>query len=312
MCKEIKSLNIVTFYILTIFSTQAQSTLPLLDNYLQQLRTGTYQPAPQEIWQDRQNEGAILNALQKYQTDTLPEVRAKVYYLTQKVGLASHESAIRQKVVNMLLEGCRDADSGNSGIASSYLEVFSPADFDEPAKEQLRELIQQPAFHYYRILRLAGYVQLQDQIDIIQQKIASGELTVQAKWSAYLALARMGDESALYYCLGKVSRYPVNDDVVYELLPELIYIRQPLAINYVIDVLYHDKPACESADPEASEYILCGYRVMEMLAPVIRDFPLTLDVSGDLDVESYQVALQQVRDWFQEQGDQYIIIKDTF
>ena len=56
----------------------------------------------------------------------------------------------------------------------------------------------------------------------------------------------------------------------------------------------------------------CGYRIMEYLAPVIKDFPLKTDASGDVITKDYEHALMQVREWLKNKGEHYVIETNTF
>jgi hypothetical protein len=111
--------------------------------------------------------------------------------------------------------------------------------------------------------------------------------------------------------LDRVKKLPVNDNVVYEIFPDLIYARQMEAISYLTRVLFSDENNCESADAENATKIPCAYRVMEQLAPVSEGYPLELGESGDVKTKDYTAALKKVREWFRKQKD-YKIIRDTY
>ena len=118
------------------------------------------------------------------------------------------------------------------------------------------------------------------------------------KWNSLLALARLGDNNALNIVLEKVKKAGVNDDVVDALFPDLIYTQQRRAFDYLVSVLYSDDANCQSPDPESSSTMNCACRVIEMLAPIIKDFPLKVEPGGDLATDNYLSALITVRDWF--------------
>ena len=143
-----------------------------------------------------------------------------------------------------------------------------------------------------------------DQISTLRSLLPS--LSGRDRWTAQLALARLGDQEALATVLARAKQQPVNDDVVYELLPDLVYTRQKAAIDYLVTIVHSEEKNCQSADPEAEQRILCGYRVLELLAPVIQDFPLTVDASGDLAVRDYPKALEEARRWLKEHADYQI------
>ena len=152
---------------------------------------------------------------------------------------------------------------------------------------------------------LVGTLNMTDQTTTLQRLLP--RLSAPDRWAAQLALARLGDREALATVLARAKRYPVNDDVVYELLPDLVYTRQKEAIDYLVSIVHSDEKNCQSADPEAEQSILCGYRVLELLAPVIRDFPLALDESGDLAVSDYPKALADARSWLKKHADYEVV-----
>jgi hypothetical protein len=99
--------------------------------------------------------------------------------------------------------------------------------------------------------------------------------------------------------------------VVYEVFPDLVYTRKREAIDYLIEALNSNSKNCESANAENAERIPCAYRVMEMLAPIIENYPLKRNESGDIETNDYPTALQKVKDWFKENKN-YKILKDNF
>ncbi|HNP07664.1 MAG TPA: hypothetical protein PKN99_08545, partial [Cyclobacteriaceae bacterium] len=127
------------------------------------------------------------------------------------------------------------------------------------------------------------------------------------RWAALLALARMGDQEATQSVMRRAQRLPVNDDVVYEVFPDLVYTRQRSAIDYLIVELKRDEKKCFTADAEDETPITCAYRIMEMLAPVIDKYPLELDASGDIKTKDYKKSLVTVRAWFERNKDYGIV-----
>ncbi len=103
----------------------------------------------------------------------------------------------------------------------------------------------------------------------------------------------------------------MTDAVVYEIFPDLVYTRSQEAITYLVEALNSDAKNCESANAESEEKIPCAYRVMEMLAPVIENYPLKLSESDDIETTDYPGALQKVRDWFKVNKG-FKILKDRY
>jgi len=157
-----------------------------------------------------------------------------------------------------------------------------------------------------------GYLQLKETIETLQNLANERATPRNIRWASYMALARMGDERALMFMISQVQRNGMNDDVVAELLPNLIYTQQRPAFDLIIEALYDDTPRCTSSNPDNDVEILCGYRIMEMLAPVIKDFPLEVEASGDIKTNDYKEALQTLRRWFNLHRTNYVILTETF
>ena len=290
--------------VLTLQHTYAQSPTTTVATYLNAIRQNQHPTTPKQLWQDAEQHSETLATLQPYYTDTLPTIRAQAYYLTKQVGTNSQDAALRQSAVSQLITGLQDEASGNVGRVHGYLTTFRPADFTTSSRQTIANLLNQRPPHFSRLLRLVGSLGMTQQIATLHNLLP--ELSGRDRWAARLALARLGDQEAIATVLSRAKQFPVNDDVVYELLPDLIYTRQKEAIDYLVTIVQSDEKNCEPADPDASENILCGYRVLELLAPVIQDFPLTIDASGDLAVNDYPKALQQARRWLKEHIDYQI------
>ena len=286
----------------------AQSPTATLNTYLTAARQDQRASVPKELWQNPEQHTEVLTALSPYYSDTLATIRAKAYYLAQQIGTHSQNEAIRQRAVNQLTAGLQDEDSGIIGRVHSYLTAFSPSDFTASSRQTVANLLSQSPAHLPRLLKLVGALNLTKQVPTLKNLLPS--LSARDQWAAQLALARLGDPEALATVLARVKQEPVSDDVVYELLPDLVYTRQKAALDYLVTIVQSDEKNCQSADPEAQQRILCGYRVLELMAPVIQDFPLTVDESGDLAVSDYPKALQQARRWLKEHSD-YQVIYDS-
>lgn len=251
----------------------------------------------------------ILDLIEPYYSDTMIMVRSKVYDIAKTVGMQSADINTRRKVANILLQACKDKNSGISGMASQSLTYFNKTDFNEQAGKNLADLLNCHPAHYTNIIKLVGFVQPTDAENILLYIIATDStLNPTTRWAIHMALARIGNKEQIAYCVNKVKNIAVNDSVVYDLLPDLIYIRQPEAIDYLIEVLNSDEKNCSSPDPDFDEKILCGYRVMEYLAPIIKNFPLQVGASGDIKGYSYPDALEIARKWFEE-NKEYELIK---
>lgn len=300
----------VTFILIVLSNlSYAQSVDSILENYMKQLRDGSNKPIP-EVVLSASNGSTVLASLRPYTKDTLSTIRAKAYNITKRVGGKSDDQQLRKSAITLLISGIRDEDTGIAGINLNALTSFPKDDFTPSHIDELEKLVSVGTPHLDKLLKLAGYIGADKFRDEIRNVI-NAPTTFRYKWNARLALARMGDQESIDFLLDKIQAAPVNDDFVYDVVPDLVYTRQPAIYEYLEKIIQSNKANCLSADPDNSDQILCGYRVMEYLAPVIENYPLEVDEFGDLNIDDYEDALMRVRNWFAE-NEVYEIKRDGF
>lgn len=301
-----KLLTILLLFTTTLLFGQTKT----LDTFFAQVRAGKYPNIPAAVTKP-ENATTFLNALPVYFKDTMALVRSKASAIARTIGTKSKVAVVRTQVVQQLIKATRDNSSGNTGAALMYLTEFRKTDFTKANKDSLRNLLKRKSAHIDVVMKLIGYLEMQEASNALYALSQDVSMGRKERWTAMLALARMGDERAAEDIINRVKRMPVTDDVTYEIFPDLVYTRSPQSIAYLIDAVNSDAKNCESANGERDEKIPCAYRVMEMLAPVIKNYPLKLSESGDVETSDYPTALQTVRDWFKV-NKQYKILKDKY
>ncbi len=298
------------FLILVSFQLVSQPVVQSLNGYFAEVRMGKYPTLPQEVTKP-ENAKDVLIALSAYCNDSLSAIRSKAFAITRTIGVKAKQSSIRQESNQKLIQACRDKDSGIIGSVLGYLTEFKKEDFTSVAKDSLRSVFKSRPAHLHQLIKLIGFIELNDLQPDLRLISAQSDASKRDRWAAQLALARMGDKAMMQNIIERVKKQQVNDDVVYEVFPDLIYTRQMEAISYLTRVLFSDESNCLTADTEREAKIPCAYRVMEQLAPVIEDYPLKLDESGDVKTKDYVAALKKVREWFRQQKE-YKIVRGTF
>ena len=301
---------ILVFLFLNSLITSGQSVSDILRKYVSDLRIVSSSPIPASLLAER-NALETMQASLVYYNDSSSIVRAKIYLLNGKIGTSSKQDDIRKVTVNQLMLANRDNDISNVGMLWDLLSQFGKGDFSLSARDTIRSTFKRRSPPLDKLLKLIGY------LEIVELKEDIRPLTLppfnkKDRWAALLSLSRMGDEESTQSILKRSRRLAINDDVLYEIFPDLIYTRQPVLINYMVTVLNSNEKNCLSADTENEIPILCGYRVMEQLAPIIEQYPLKLEASGDIDMKDYSKALVEVRNWFHQRGDNFKINKDRF
>ena len=296
--------------LLLLLTTTALAQIKSLDNYFAQIRAGKYANVPAEVSKPELASG-LLKSLGVYSSDTMPTVRVRAAGLVRTVGLQSKVQSVRSQAVQQLMTAAKDKDTGNAGVVLNYLTGFRKNDFSVAAKDSLYAYFQRKSGNMNTLIRLLGYLNVQKakyELFALSQDGAAGH---KDRWAALLALSRMGDEQAINDVMNRVKRMPVSDALAYEVFPDLVYTRRREAFSYLLETLNSDAKNCESADPERPSRIPCAYRVMEMLAPAIGNYPLKLSDSGDVVTSDYPAALTQVREWFQV-NKEFKILDDKY
>jgi hypothetical protein len=225
-------------------------------------------------------------------------VRYKAIDLIRRKGMLTSDKGEKSVITSLLTEACKDSDSGNSGVASKSLLLFNTADFTSQTVDSMNALLIQKPFYYERIIRIAGFIKNERTAGILQQlKDVDSTLSKKEKWAVDLALARTGNAESLEYCMGKIKSIPVSDDAVSYLFPDLLYLRQPAALDYMLQEVLSDEKKCHSSNPDNEKPIVCAFRILELVAPVIDGFPVKLTSYGELEVNNYDEALKSARTW---------------
>jgi hypothetical protein len=292
-----KLLPLALLFVFSSILGRAQQTGALLEHYFSEVRSGKYQPIPEKFSLPGEAK-ATLTAIEPYLRDSVADVREKAYAIVQLAGNNAQLAPVREDAVAKLVSACKDRDSGNAGKALDYLSGFGKEDYTPTSKDSLVALFRRKSPHYDALIRLIGFLELKQLQADLRTLSQQGTSPRKDRWSAMLALARMGDTYAMDDVMKRVQRLPITDEVVYDIFPDLVYTRQRPAIDYLLVSLNSDEKSCSPASADHDAKIPCAYRVMEMLAPAIEGYPLKLDESGDVETKDYPAALQTVREWF--------------
>lgn len=252
----------------------------------------------------------LINSLSRCTLDSLKEENLSNSLYLIKVAALKHSSlGVKKSTVNLFLTTAKSKYSAVSTLSMKVLNGFPSSCFDITSIDSLSSLIKKNKTLYKDALILAGYTNNPVFIERIKQVFPnSRNFTKQERWATFKALARLGDKESLDYCLQRISSMPLNDQVVDVLYPDLVYIHKKETFDLIIKALSNNDKLCSSTNPNSEQNIVCGYRLMELIAPFIKNFPIKILPSGDLDTKDYPKALKDVRDWFDNVKDSYEII----
>lgn len=306
-----KKIGFLLISALCAMSSFAQGTVAAeIKNIVDALHDRKYANLPREMYTPKNSE-AILSESEKYMFDSVEAVRKAMCIHFYETGMRSSNADIRIKAVELLSVACVDKSAKVAMPAAQYLQSFSKNDFSPKAVVSIKSAYVQNNYNKEDIILLLGFLQVKEYESRLQNS-AMGDPSEKNKWAAQRALARMGNRQAISFCSSVLAQRKIDDRVVFHIVPDLLYTCQMECYKPIVEILYSNEKNCVSAQPDNEYEMLCGYRIMAMLAPYIKDYPLQLKLSGDVDTDSYEKALQEVRDWFTKKGDGYVIRTDVF
>jgi len=253
-----------------------------------------------------------LSFLENATTDSLVEVRSRIYRWVKMAYLSVDDEKLKVSLSNIYVGGLRDENVSIASNVARGLQQIKVDHFSSSSREiMISSLNPRPAYYSDLVLSLA-YIDeksaINPLIDDIRYEFKS--MDQMEKWNVHIALSRLGEKPALDYIVKKARAIEINDDVIYEIYPSLAFTRQKEALNILVEQLYNESKNCSSPDPNSSNKITCAFRIMEILAPVIADYPISYDpISQDLMVDDYRKALKEVRKWFEKHRVDYVILK---
>jgi len=229
-------------------------------------------------------------------------------YLIKNLSINSSNKKIKEAAIKFFLSTSKSKIPDVSLASVNALKFYPAIYYDDVDIDAILELIEKHPSVYKESVELAGYLGNPKFLIKIKEIFpGSRNFSKQERWASYKALARLGDNEAMDFCIKRISSLPINDQVIDVLYPDLIYIHRKEAFDLIIKALNSDDLLCTSSNPNSDSKIVCGYRIMELLAPVIVDFPVKVLPSGDLDTKDYKKTLNDVRVWFSKNGNSYSI-----
>ena len=293
-----KTLLTITLQFIVI-AILAQSPVITLNQYFQEAKNGSYATPPSSLFDEENDFDLLLSELEKYQSDSTARIRTKAYNLSSRFAQISSDNSIKQKAIDQQINALNDQDRGIAGNAIEAMTNFKNTVFTESQKTSILNHLNAETPHFNDFIKLLGFLQMKEAESQLVGLIALKESPI-TKWNIRLALARMNNQLAIEYIISKLEKAPINDAFAYDIVPGLVYTRQPQIFEFLETQIQSDEANCSVANPDSNQKISCAYRIMEAIPHAIQDFPLPTDEFGELMVDDYEKALQDLRKWFNE------------
>jgi len=294
------------------FPLTAQNTKTLSESYI-------------EKYNHHISDAALLNQLNKlpaeevieafipFTKDSISTIRSEARQQIAKAGFRSDKPKTRHSALEIVMQGLDDKDVGTIGLAVNLLTQFRPADFDAEDRYILSQKIKPGTPYLEKIILLTGYVKIPDLIYNYRQMLLEKEkYNSRIRLNMQLALARMGDTTAIQSVVNRIKRITISDNMVYEVYPLLAYTRQKEVFGLLLETIMSDSKDCHSSNPDKETPIICAFRVIEMVAPYIIDFPVKVDASGEIIFENYSKTLDEVRAWIAVHKTDYTLNDEKY
>ncbi len=120
-----------------------------------------------------------------------------------------------------------------------------------------------------------------------------------------IVLGSLEDIDAAEWCIRQVRNMGMNDLVVFELVPDLVFMEYKPAVGFLLEAIMKDERNCSSPNPDSNTSINCAYRILELVAPIIAGFPVEADEDGELLTNDYKESLEQAREWIVRNQDDF-------
>ncbi|HUT31087.1 MAG TPA: hypothetical protein VMX13_14935 [Sedimentisphaerales bacterium] len=159
---------------------------------------------------------AMVSYVEEYVADPCSRVRWHAYVLLWRMGLDANDLQVRQKIVTGLLMGVRD-DAYNTGHLSHWLLQFSSADFSEPSRELVREMLVRALADANTnpredIILLAGVADLKSELPRLKRFMDAREVILKERNEKHVqewreAIGRLPDTNNMPAFLPRRKRY---------------------------------------------------------------------------------------------------------
>lgn len=287
---------LLAFLLFTTNLLSAQDS-DLLNQVIQKsLSGGSYYVEFEQVVQQF-NSYEQLSSIESLLESDNPKVRYLLYNIIYRIAKASKGVDVKSRAIYLLIsKGISDVDLAIGGRNIELLLEFDDSDFNQQARTTLSALVINSKSNISELTKLAGKVKLVEVISAFEQRLTVTKNSIEL-WQLHCSLARIGDVSQKKYCLNRVKQLGLNDQVIQDLIPDVLFTQNADAVFYLLDAISVDNMNCSSFNPDRSEKVNCAYRLIELVAPYISDFPVSVGESGDLNVANYDIALMQVRDW---------------
>ncbi len=303
-----KQFLLLFFTFFLFFSSYSQNNKNLIFESIQNGRAISYGEIPE--FSDADFEILTQKLLAGISDGEDPSFRLRAYRFMYLAGQKHPE--LSPNVVHFLtFEGLSDSNNGNRISVCNFLDSFPGFHFSSAVKNQIASYVINATTPFEEIALLAARLNLKDLVPHFEHLLQTQTFEPKKEWVIRIVLGRMGDADAADWCIRQVQNIGMNDLVVFELLPDLVFMNYKPAVDFLLQTIMKDERNCSSPNPDSNTSINCAYRILELVAPIIVDFPVEVDEYGELLTNDYKESLVQAREWIVRNQDNYSLKKNN-
>ena len=251
----------------------------------------------------KSNPDKLLLLLANYDKDISLFARQYAFLYEIRIAKLHPTVEIKQKVSERLIKAIVDSDASVIGSAYEWLFSLEKEDFNEYAKETIRNSLakSQPDG---RMIKICGIADIKEELPLLEELLIEKDNVsyttkwyYKTSWYARLARARMGIKEDIEECIKLSESVEDLDERVVRIFPDIGYIKQPEIIEYFKKYLESDErmPPLSSIVPGS----LYASRVVHILAETLENFPIK-----QKDARNYmEEEIELCRKWILEQKE---------
>jgi len=242
------------------------------------------------------NQLEVCRSVSKYFADSTQKNRVVGFSLVKQLG-KKHKALNEQTAqVGALFAALEFLSINDSKPVFAQLMTYPKACFKEDQIGLVRDYLALPKVERKEPMLLLGFVGEHDDIDYLQAMTMLYPLKKDDQFYLSLALIRLGDTEAKSNYLTKMETLKIEDEFVINNLKNAIYTHNTDVYRRLLKEVLEEACNCSSANNDDPTKIPCAYRIIEALAPVVKDFPVRINRIGEIDGDPRE-ALQAARDW---------------
>ncbi|WP_339795360.1 HEAT repeat domain-containing protein [uncultured Imperialibacter sp.] len=172
------------------------------------------------------NNTAVLKRLiAESLNDTTVSVRKACYQSLDVMQKSAIAPVAKQQILALQLRGMEVESSDIVGLSIQNLSSVPPSLFNASQKTLFIQTLDRQVAKKEVLIKMVGTLKDESAAPALRQLSQPGN-SAKVRWAAYLALARLGDQTAINLVNNKVRGIEVNDDMVYDMAPSIIYTQQ--------------------------------------------------------------------------------------